>query len=119
MKPLWCWRCQRDMPMLDERWVGGDGIATFNGKAARTSGCKALHRARLFATLSERITGPVAQTIAVLAHRVALRRPGAACYADGLLGSRTQSRGAVALKALLRVPVGPKRLIWPSPLSAT
>ncbi len=76
-----------DMPMLDERWVGGDGIATFNGKAARTSGCRALHRARLFATLSDRITGPTAQAISGLAQRVALRRPGADCYAYGLLAS--------------------------------
>ncbi|MCR9221788.1 MAG: histidinol-phosphatase [Alphaproteobacteria bacterium] len=76
-----------DQPILEERWVGAAGRpTTFQGAAARTSGCEAPERATLYATHPsmfeaidrradfDRLAGAVRRT-----------RFGGDCYAYGLL----------------------------------
>ncbi len=81
-----------DMPALDERWVGLAGAASRHrqgGRAhtARTSGCRTLGEAVLYATSIDIFTGPDAAAFERLSGAVRLRRFGGDCYQYGRLAS--------------------------------
>lgn len=78
-----------DMPILNERWIGGIGLATtLNGTPVQTRACASLAQARIGTTSPEIFEGP--EQIAAFSN---LRRQvldcnyGGDCYAYGLLAS--------------------------------
>lgn len=74
-----------DMPALDERWVGCDGIpTTFNGEAARVRSCQGLDEAWLYATSPHMFAAdfPAFETVRTQCRHALY---GIDCYSYGLL----------------------------------
>ena len=77
-----------EAPVVGERWIGADGRATlFNGKPARTSECRSLAEAVLYATTPDCFDETERPRFEALSARTALRRFGGDCYLYGMLAS--------------------------------
>ena len=77
-----------DHPALNERWVGGEGVATtFNGTRARVRRCARISDAMLYATTPHMFVGGDAYAFEALCEAVKRPQYGADCYAYGLLAS--------------------------------
>lgn len=77
-----------DMPMLDERWLGVAGQpALFNGSACKTSDCRRLADANIYATSPDMFDAAGKDAFDRVSMRAAMRRFGGDCYAYGLLAS--------------------------------
>jgi inositol-phosphate phosphatase/L-galactose 1-phosphate phosphatase/histidinol-phosphatase len=75
-----------DMPALDERWVGGEGLpSTRNGRPARVRRCAGLETAWLYATSPQMFEGADAAAFERLRRACYAAIYGADCYAYGLL----------------------------------
>jgi inositol-phosphate phosphatase / L-galactose 1-phosphate phosphatase / histidinol-phosphatase len=73
---------------LAERWVGCEGRATlFNGQPARSSACRTLEQASVYATTAETFNAAERLRFEALGARAALRRFGGDCYLFGMLAS--------------------------------
>ena len=78
-----------DMPILNERWVGGHGMATvLNGVPARTRSCASLRQARIGTTSPEIFSDPEGvEAFNGLRRQVLDCNYGGDCYGYGLLAS--------------------------------
>lgn len=77
-----------EAPALAERWTGCEGSPTlFNGRAARTSACRALADAVIYTTTAETFNREERSRFEALGARAALRRYGGDCYLYGMLAS--------------------------------
>jgi histidinol-phosphatase len=77
-----------EAPALNERWVGCEGLPTqFNGVAVRSSGCRTIEEARVYATTADTFAPADRQRFDQLTSRAALRRFGGDCYLYGMLAS--------------------------------
>jgi len=77
-----------EAPAMGERWIGAEGAGTtFNGAVARTSGCTALERARMYCTSTDCFRGDELARYENCSRRAQLRRYGGDCYIYGLLAS--------------------------------
>jgi histidinol phosphatase-like enzyme (inositol monophosphatase family) len=78
-----------DMPILNERWVGGHGMATvLNGTPAHTRACASLRQARIGTTSPEIFSDPERiEAFSGLRRHVLDCNYGGDCYGYGLLAS--------------------------------
>ncbi len=77
-----------DQPVLGERWIGAEGLATtFNGTPAATKGCAALNGAILNTTTPDMFVGGDAARFGDLGAAAKATHYGGDCYAYGLLAS--------------------------------
>lgn len=78
-----------DMPILNERWIGGDAMATtLNGAPAHTRACVSLVQARIGTTSPEIFADPnQIEAFSSLRRQVLDCNYGGDCYAYGLLAS--------------------------------
>ncbi len=77
-----------DIPALDERWLGIAGKpALFNNIECRTSGCKRLANANIYATSPDIFDASGKVLFERVSDRAAMRRFGGDCYTYGLLAS--------------------------------
>ncbi|HUL46805.1 MAG TPA: inositol monophosphatase family protein [Steroidobacteraceae bacterium] len=77
-----------EAPAMAERWVGCEGRPTlFNGRAVRTSACRALGEAVVYTTTAETFNSEEQPRFEALGARAALRRYGGDCYLYGMLAS--------------------------------
>ncbi|MEM7209936.1 MAG: histidinol-phosphatase [Pseudomonadota bacterium] len=77
-----------DMPMLDERWVGGSATQTlFNQTTARTSDCSSVKACRLAATQPEMFNQQQLRAFSTIKSQTGFFRYGGDCYNYGLLAS--------------------------------
>ena len=77
-----------EAPVLGERWIGCEGRPTlYNGREARTSGCRDLAQAALYTTTPESFDADERRRFERLGARAALRRFGGDCYLYGMLAS--------------------------------
>ncbi len=104
MKPLWCWRCKREVPMLDEEeyWRV---FMLFNKGIGNA-------RERLYGPLSreyERITGVTMQyDREYLHHRLALYGPPCKACGKPLRSSRAKLCGACMAPVTADEPIRPE-----------
>ncbi len=77
-----------DVPILDERWIGGAGMPTrINGARCRTSGCVQIEQAALYATSPDLFEGADRAAFERLSQAVRMRRFGGDCYSYALLAA--------------------------------
>lgn len=77
-----------DMPVLDERWLGVSGRTTLlNGRPCRTSECRKLDEAALYATSPDIFDSNEAHRFEYISARAKMRRFGGDCYSYALLAS--------------------------------
>jgi inositol-phosphate phosphatase/L-galactose 1-phosphate phosphatase/histidinol-phosphatase len=77
-----------DMPALDERWTGADGVPTLrNGQPCQTRSCVRLADAIIYATSPDIFSAEEAARFETVSRRARMRRFGGDCYAYALLAS--------------------------------
>lgn len=77
-----------DIPATDERWLGVSGQPTlFNGYECRTSPCRRLADANIYATSPDIFDAAGRDAFERVSRRAAMRRFGGDCYTYGLLAS--------------------------------
>jgi histidinol phosphatase-like enzyme (inositol monophosphatase family) len=78
-----------DMPVLGERWIGQDGVATRNGQAVRVRDCTRVADARIVTTSPDIFPAAEWAAFERLSRRCAMRRFGGDCYGYAQLAGGT------------------------------
>lgn len=78
-----------DMPVLGERWVGANGVATRNGRPVRTRGTTEIAQARIVTTSPDIFNAADWQAFDALSRQCAMRRFGGDCYGYAQLAGGT------------------------------
>lgn len=78
-----------DMPVLKERWIGQDGVATRNGEAVRVRDCTRLADARIVTTSPDIFNTDDWAAFDRLSRQCAMRRFGGDCYGYAQLAGGT------------------------------
>lgn len=77
-----------DVPVLDERWIGGADLATrLNGTRCRTSNCEQIDEASLYTTSPDLFEGADRAAFERLSETVHMRRFGGDCYNYAVLAA--------------------------------